>query len=227
MPKNRNDIPMSILPVPDPSILTTRQILREVSILDDKLAEKISQRHREEAALERLMDARFKAIEKTVDDHVDWSQGLTGKIDRAVAGLQELVEEKFAGVDLRFTERDVRTDQASTAGASALAAALQAAKELVGAQGEATAAAAVKSETAVTKQIDQIIVLIQNGNAASDARITELKERIDRGEGSTSGAKDVRTERRADMAQVIAVSGIIAALVGGVLTAITIKVFGG
>jgi hypothetical protein len=118
-----------------------------------------------------------------------------------------IVEERFKSVDLRFTERDVRTEQAATAGASALAAALQAAKELVGAQGEASAAAAVKSETAFTKQIDQITALIQTGNAASDARITELKERIDRGEGSASGSKESRTDARASTSVWVAAAG--------------------
>lgn len=172
VPKTRYDSPMSVLPVPDPSVLTTQQILREVSILDDKLTEKVVQRHHEDDANGRLMDARFRAIEKTVDSHVEWSKGIPAVVVDQVGHLRGLVYEKFAGVDLRFAERDVRTEQASQSSAQALAAALQAAKELVGAQGEASAAAAVKSETAFTKQFEQIVATITTLTDAIDKRIT-------------------------------------------------------
>jgi len=113
--------------------------------------------------------------------------------DIRLAAAENVQTERFKGIEKQFTERDIRTDQAGAAASAALAAALQAAKELVGAQGEASAAAAVKSETAFTKQIDQITALIQTGNAASDARTTELKERIDRSEGTSQGIASNKT----------------------------------
>ena len=82
---------------------------------------------------------------------------------------------------------------------------MQAAKELVGAQGEASAAAAVKSETSFTKQIDQIGTIIQTLEKALDARITELKERIDRGEGSQNGTQQTVNNRRADSTVLISI----------------------
>ena len=88
---------------------------------------------------------------------------------------------------------------------------------VVGAQGEASAAAAVKSETSFTKQIDQIGTIIQTLEKALDARITELKERIDRGEGSSSGAVDQRNEKRMD-------SQVLIAAVAAVLFLISIGV---
>jgi hypothetical protein len=48
---------------------------------------------------------------------------------------------------------------------------------------------------------------------ALDDRITEIKERIDRGEGGTAGALSDRTERRLDIGQVIAVVAIIIAAI--------------
>ena len=130
----------------------------------------------------------------------------------------ELHGVRFEAIAGQFSERDIRGDQATLASGQALAAALQAAKELVGAQGEASAAAAVKSETSFTKQIDTIGALIQSVSAAIDARITELKERIDRGEGSTSGAQEVRTERReistAAVAGIVGLFAILQVVVG-------------
>ena len=60
-------------------------------------------------------------------------------------------------------------------------------------QNEANTVAATKSETSFTKQIDQIGTLIATLEKSLTDRITELKERIDRGEGGTSGAKEQRT----------------------------------
>jgi hypothetical protein len=125
----------------------------------------------------------------------------------AVGHLRELHGERFSSImqmlvdmnlrtNTQFTERDIRTEQAGKASTEALAAALQAAKELVGAQGEASAAAAIKSETAFTKQFEQIVATITTLTDAIDKRITELKERIDRGEGSDTGAKETRIEAR-------------------------------
>jgi hypothetical protein len=109
---------------------------------------------------------------------------------------------------LQFAERDVRTDQASRASKEALDAALLAAKELVGATNLANAAAAAKSEDNFTKQIDQITTLITTSNQAVDARITELKERIDRGAGGTEGAQFQRVESRQQNAGMVALIGL-------------------
>ena len=168
------------LPVPDPSLLTTQQ-LRE-AILN----------------LKELTFTRLDAMDAATDLRLESYNRLPHENDVRIQSLKDVQEEKFRGIAQQFNERDVRTGQASSAADDALKAALQAAKELVGAQGEASAAAAVKSETSFTKQIDQIGTIIQTLEKALDARITELKERIDRGEGQTTGANASRSERRAD-----------------------------
>ena len=168
------------VPNPDPSLLTTQQ-LRDGML-----------------GLKELIGARLDAMDTATDLRLEMFKGLPDDIERRIAHLREVQDEKFHTIDNQFRERDVRTTQASGAADDALKAALQAAKELVGAQGEASAAAAVKSETSFTKQIDQIGTIIQTLEKALDARITELKERIDRGEGSSSGADQGRADRRLD-----------------------------
>lgn len=194
------------IPVPDPSLLTTQQLREAISNLQMLLVTRLD-----------AMDEAAKLRRKDLD-HVPYETSLL--IDAAI----RVVEQKFVGISQQFTERDVRTEQASSSADDALKAALQAAKELVGAQGEASAAAAVKSETSFTKQIDQIGALIQTGNAASDARITELKERIDRGEGTATGAHETRNTNRLDssltvsiIAAVIAFFSIAAVVIVGIL----------
>jgi hypothetical protein len=175
-------------PVPDPTALTTVQLLRELGSLRDLLTARL--------------DAKQEAFELRI------------------ANVEAVMEERIASVFRMFDERDVRTAQASAAADQALNAALQAAKELVTAQGEASAAAAVKTETSFTKQIDQIGTIIQTQAIAFGDRLTEIKERIDRGEGQGAGRSEFRTERRLDMgsllqalATAVAVISLVAVLI--------------
>ena len=95
-----------------------------------------------------------------------------------------------------------------------LDAALLAQKELGAQQNDANSAAAAKAEASFTKQIDQIETIIQTMEKATDARITELKERIDRGEGSTAGATGSRSERAQVTNQVLMALSVLAAVIG-------------
>ena len=126
-----------------------------------------------------------------------------------LAGVRRTSEERFESIKQQFSERDVRTEQAAKAGKEALDAALLSAKELVAQQNESNKVDAAKVEQGFTKQID-----------AQAARIDELKERIDRGEGSSSGAAVMRTERRLDVGQVVAVISVIVAVLAVVLYAL-------
>ena len=203
------------VPVPDPSLLTTQQ---QREGLDN---------------LKEIIGTRLDAMDEATELRLEMFRKLPAEIDAKVQHLNELTierfnleGEKFKGIAQQFLERDVRTTQASGAADDALKAALQAAKELVGAQGEASAAAAVKSETSFTKQIDQIGTIIQTLEKALDARITELKERIDRGEGTVSGGKEVTQSHRSDNSFLVSVitaiflfvsvaTGIILAIMSG------------
>jgi hypothetical protein len=175
------------VPVPDPTVLTTEALLREI------------------ANLREILDGRMDAMDQATELRIAEILKVPAETQRLIDHLADLHDEKFHSIALQFSERDVRTDQASRASKEALDAALLAAKELVGATNLANAAAAAKSEDNFTKQIDQITTLITSNQAATDARITELKERIDRGAGGTEGAQNQRTESRQQNAGIYAV----------------------
>lgn len=209
-----------MIPRPDPSTLTTaaidremgyvqRELLRVQESFHSELIVRQNIREREAKSLEDLFNTRVDSIQKQFDSKIDSINAATDlrlqnlreipdNIKEAVDHHEDLQLERFRGVAQQFAERDIRGQQAQVASADALAAALQAAKELVGAQGEASAAAAVKSETSFTKQIDQIAVLINTSGDAVDKRITELKERIDRGEGNQTGVLQNHRDERDD-----------------------------
>jgi len=194
--------------IPDPSALTDAAISRAQDRFDLAIRD-----------LREIIEARLTAIDLSMTHQREYALGLREQTERIVAHLQVLHDEKFTsisskfdernvwlhekfdGLNKQFTERDVRTDQATRAGKDALDAALKAASELVTQQNTANVAAAAKSETSFTKQIDQIATIISTLEKALDSRITELKERIDRGEGASQGGQHVTTEQRLNASQ--------------------------
>lgn len=230
-------------PVSDPTALTTAQLRHELATLREiiearlhgmdratelastqvtSLSQEVEHtraRLREETTsdllqLRGLLEARFDGMDRAIRLHAEIIDRVPAERDMAINHLAELHDEKFTSIALQFAERDVRSEQATEGAKQALDAALLAQKELVAQQNEANSAAAAKAEASFTKQIDQIGTIIQTLEKALDARITELKERIDRGEGSTSGAAGSRSERRLDTGQVLTTLSVLAAVIG-------------
>ena len=165
-----------LLPRQDPTALTTDQLRRELSALREIITARLDGYDTATALLSETVN-RTPTVIQTEITHV--RELMDGKLTS--------VQQQFGGIAQRFEERDIRTEQAAKAGKEALDAALLSAKELVAQQNEANRGEAAKTEQNFTKQID-----------AQAARIDELKERIDRGEGSTSGTASYREDRRED-----------------------------
>jgi hypothetical protein len=196
-------------PVPDPTKLTT-----------DAVNLATTQMRRELNTLREILEARIIAGESDSALQLEGLRTVRPEIERSIGHLQDLHDEKFKSVELQFRERDVRAEQAAVASKQALDAALTSAKELVGQQNTANVEAAAKAEASFTKQIDQIAVTISALEKGIGDRITELKERIDRGEGQGQGVKETNETRQAANGQYIAVaaalisfSGIIVAVI--------------
>jgi chaperonin cofactor prefoldin len=220
------------VPQPDPTALTATAVNTAKADL-----------RRELAALRELIEARIGTIEASLSRNREWIEALPGQIhdqanslhielDRrlvahetdavklrgeittAVGNLERLHEERFTAIAQQFTERDVRSDQDKRSSKEALDAALLAQKESVSQQNDANTVAATKSETSFTKQIDQIGTLISTLEKSLTDRITELKERIDRGEGGATGRResgvDARTWLLGLAVILVAVAGIVA-----------------
>ena len=215
------------VPVPDPTKLTADAVNQSKSDL-----------RREMAALRELIEARVAAAEgilgalgvrvmsmpdelgalrnhlrseieeqlvvlRAADEH------LVTEIKEHVDNLQLLHGEKFAAIQQQFRERDVRTEQDKKSSKEALDAALLAQKESVRQQNDANTTAATKSEVSFTKQTDQLVILIATLEKSLTDRITELKERIDRGEGGNAGQSTERTEHRLNIGQALAAISVV------------------
>src|ERR1035438_4580365 len=99
-------------PVPDPTILTTEQLLREVSTLREQFG-------REVADLKELTDIRHVGLDKAlVLSNTNMLQQITH--------LGLLCDEKFNTIAIQFKERDTRVEQTAKDTKVAVDAALQA-----------------------------------------------------------------------------------------------------
>lgn len=195
-------------------LATQRELLSERISRLEKIIADLDQRFSNEIG--RRIDASYSLLAQRDDSivselktlstfagdsaevHDALRQRLQTDIAIAVRNLKELHEEKFAGIQQQFTERDIRADQDKRASKDALDAALLAQKEAVAQQNDANTTAATKTETNFTKQIDLVGTQITALDKSLSDRLGELKERIDRGEGSTAGSVEQRAEHRLD-----------------------------
>jgi hypothetical protein len=150
---------------------------------------------------------------------------MRAEIDRQMIALREFImsqienlravdSEKFEAISIRFTERDLRTEQAAQEGRTSLAAAFAAAKEAVSEQNKANVQAIAKSEVATQKQIDAMGLLMTTSNKSLEDKIADLKGRLDRGEGRNTGSTEARADRRLDIGSVLQALAVIATIIG-------------
>jgi len=179
----------------DPSELTTQMVWREVS------------------SLKELLEARISAVEKGIQVAHDDLVRVPTETQKQVGNLKELLEqrikdeaelrdEKFAGVQKQF-------DGSKTAVDAALAAVKESGN---------------KTETGFTKQIDQFGALLQSNTKGLEAQIDDLKDRFNRGEGRGEGSASTMMTHRAANSYMIAVIGVIVAILGlgaGIIIAAT------
>ena len=170
--------------------------------------------------LRDLIEQRLDGIDRATELRLRSSDQLPATTAEMIDQLRKLHEERFSSIVQQFAERDTRGEQEKKASKEALDAALLAQKESVSQQNDANTTAATKTETNFTKQIDLVGSQITALDKSLTDRISELKERIDRGEGSSSGSADTRTEQRLNVSQVIAVLAVIAAAMTTVLLAL-------
>jgi hypothetical protein len=206
------------LPVPDPTVLTTQLVDRALAAYREVV----------EVRLDGMDEAtHLLANELTLARQTNDARDLRSREDRdrAVNALREVLTgniknvsdvtlEKFNAVDTRFQERDTRTQQAADESRISLDAALAAAKEAVSEQNKANTEAIRKSELATQKQIDSLIALMTTANKSVEDKISDLKSRLDRGEGQSSGVAETHSENRLNTGQILVALSVIIGLAG-------------
>jgi hypothetical protein len=136
----------TVRPIPDPTVLTTAQILREV------------------ASTREIIETRLNAMDKAIELLRTHTDMFPKRVTDAVEQLQQLHEEKFLSIANQFNLRDV-----------AVAAALKAAQEAVFAQQISNKEANIKMETSFEKRMDQNSALLATMQKSTDEKIEDIK----------------------------------------------------
>ena len=153
------------IPVPDPTLLTTVQLNREV------------------AALKEYFLTKLDGLEKTLGFNSDRIDRLPDEVDKRIAHVKEVHDGRFRRVEIQFEERELRAREAAQDNRDRIKAALDAAREMVALQTESASMAVAKSETAVAKQMDALSVQMHNSsksiNEKIDTNIASISDKID------------------------------------------------
>ena len=223
-PREERDAPNDNIgwrPVPDPTLLTTQQLEREIGGLREFLETKFDTRL---SAMDEAVRLRYTEMSKDMqllrEDCV--KEPLLNQ--ERIEHLREVIfetfrtqNEKFHGVETQFTERDVRTRDAASQTALAVQAALQAAKEAVGEQNKSFTLSIDKSEKSTSEQITQQRVLLQTNYGSLNDKIVDLAVRMTRFEGLGLGVAQAETSNRADHTTHLQASSLILAATGFVV----------
>jgi hypothetical protein len=176
-----------IRPRPDPTTLTTAAVDQATRVAKDYADARIA------VLVERLdgIDRATKLLNDTVTR-------VPTEVQREVAHLCGLMEERFRSVATQFNERDLRAERESRDNKIAVDAAFAAQKEVAAKQDEAWTKATEKSEKATEKIIDGL-----------DGKLDDLKDRVVAIESGRIGAKENKAGVYAAIAAAVALLGIL------------------
>lgn len=167
-------------PVPDPTVLTTSQLLRVTGSLRDYIDGKME-----------VLETRLFAIDRATELLNETVNRVPTETQTAIGRIQDLMDEKFKSIEVQFRERDTRQERESRDNKVAVDAAFAAQKEAAAKQDESNAKAIDKSERATAETILKVQDLAKTQNDAMRDKYDELKDRINRADGKGEGRHDV------------------------------------
>jgi hypothetical protein len=190
------------IPIPDPSLLTTDQLRRELAALRDTLETRLNAM--DKASI--LLHDNLSLVPTGTDKQISHLKELhEAKIDAVGTNFHGQLTAAAAGIEKQFVERDVRSKAAELAAQVAVGAALQAQKESANAMNESNAVAVAKAEATTVKQIDGILALLTSNTKNTDDKIAVINARLDRDEGANRGHNSSQTSLLAIMAVIISI----------------------
>lgn len=194
---------------PDPSVLTTQQLWREVANLKEMVVKEIERMdkaidlahadlvrvptdvQKAVGALKELHEAQFLAMDRTIGDRVIY-------VDKLLAGAASLVEEKLKSVDSRFSEKDKQVAEN-----------FHTAESAVSKQNQHFEISINKSELFTQNQFNQVNILITSMKKEYDDKFGDLKDRLSRSDGSGRGRAELWGYVLAAILLIIAAAGYV------------------
>ncbi len=166
-----------IVPHPDPTTLTTQALQREIKALDDMVGMQVQN-------IKELFESKIAAIHAKIDLHREEVAQVASHYDALTKRLLEVRDEKFHSIDIQ----------------------IQSMKDAAHLQHSTNMTLTSKSEASFSKTIDQLQTLLVSVRHGTDAKIDDLRARIDRSEGAEKGSANLWT-------LLISVGGVIISLV--------------
>lgn len=203
-------------PIPDPTVLTTEQLLREIGNVREVTKGELD-----------VLRERLRGIDTATELLGESMNRVPSEVDKQISHLRELDEEKFRSIAVQFLERDTRSERESKDNKVAVDAAFAAQKEAASKEGESNQKAIDKSEKATAETLNKQADLFKSKNDALDAQIADLKDRVGRLESTKAGGLEAVASRRDEQTlsrQGLAIFVSIAALlVTGLSIALALK----
>ena len=153
-------ISVGSVPVPDPTELTTKALLREVAVLKEFIETRID-------GMDKANDLQRKDLDR-----------FPNLVDEKIRTLQSVHDERFKSVATQFLERDTRSERESRDNKVAVDAAFAAQKEAAAKQDESNTKAINKSEKSTTETIAKLQDLVQARTDGLGDKIDDQKERL-------------------------------------------------
>jgi hypothetical protein len=204
-------------PIPDPTVLTTEQLRREVAGLKDLLTSDIEGKYAVIETRLTAMDQAVKLFQTTISE-------IPKLRNEGIENLHRLIEEKFRGIDTKFDgiatqfkERDTRIDQAYIATKTAVDAALQAQKEAVGQQNTSNTLAIDKTERSFIKANDQLGETLSAKTDSLNSKIDDLRGRLTTLESRKMGSDDTAKKSSENWGFVFGLGGFVMAIISAVI----------
>lgn len=195
-------------PRPDPTVLTTEQLERAVTNLRDYIDGQVAiLRQRLEG-----MDTATTLLSTTVNK-------VPSEMEKEIAHLKSMLDERFTSVALQFKERDQRAERERADNKIAIDAAFAAQKEAAAEQNKANTKAIDKSEEATTDSIAKLGELVKSTTDALKENIEDLKERAQAVESNRAGIRDTRQQITGTM---LTVGGFAVVLFSALISAVIV-----
>jgi len=174
-----------IVPSPDPTVLTTEALLREVLHVKELFTERV--------------DGLEDKLESYQQSHTSQHRY---EVQEAIQHLTELCAERFDGIKTQFVERDSRSKESTQSSKDAIAAALAAQKEAV-----------EKSEKATEKELDSIKTNFDTTIKSIEIQLNDLKSNINKAGGEVLGQRRTQDEGARNISIIIAAVSAVVAIV--------------
>lgn len=197
---------------PDPTVLTTQQMIRAVSAERDYVNGQLEVLRERLAGIDRATVVLNETVNRTPTE-----------IQREIEHVRELTTEKFASVDKQFAERDIRQERESRDNKIAVDAAIVAQKEAAAAQDRANQKAIDKSELATTETMKAFADLFRSTTDGIKERLTALELSIGEITSAATGGKEKVASSKENLALVVSVAVMVVLVLGFIATQVLAK----